>query len=275
MKNTKVMFYIKFDERTVQAHATIMSQFCNVLWKIQNMYEEGLHIDPVKIKVFVPEWYRECYIGPEHEYHSMQQLQWFMDNFEQPGAGVTWEVEFYKEKTTTTSPWNTNCIWPLKKERQWVGGGGYITLQKYKQVSGKKFNYFQEIAKNSGQLEVIENIAEYSDLPVKVIDYKHHPENFFESLKYSERHFTYLGGSYYSAALINCPTICYGFPYGDVYPDSLNGKSMPGSAWGSDMGNGHSTICQYDFEKTFNGPQVYVTHANTVNDLKGFLLRIK
>ena len=49
---------------------------------------------------------------------------------------------------------------------------------------------------------------------------------------------------------------------------------MPGSAWGTNMGNGHSTICQYDFKKTYNGPQTYVRHAKNHHELKGYLLGI-
>lgn len=266
------MFYIKFDERTVQAHATIMSQFCHVLWRIQNMFEEGLITDKVTIKVFVPIFYKDCYHTPNHKYSFDEQLKWFMDNFEEPSCGVKWIIEFYKETCNVTSPWNAQCIWPFKK--QWVGGGGYITLQKYKNINENAFNLNRRIALGSGQLDVIEDIEKYSAYPIKIIDYEMHPSELIDILIHSEKHFTYMGGSYYTAALINCPTICYGHPIGNVYPDSLKGESMTGSAWGAVMGNGFSTVCQYDFKKTYNGPQTYVTHTNSVNDLKAHLLDI-
>lgn len=270
------MFYIKFDERTVQAHATIMSQFCNVLWRIQNMYEEGIINEQVTVDVYVPEWYEQCYIGPNHQYHSMEQLEWFMNNFEQPSCGVNWQVHIYTDKTNTTSPWNTNCIWPLNKLWQWVGDGDYITVQKYNEVADPtRFNYNRLKAERSKQLDVIDNIEQYTDKKVVYIDYSMKQDDFFGLMQRSIKHYTYVGGSYYSAALINCPTICYGDPIGSVFPDSLNGNGMPGSVWGSAVGNGFSTICQYDFDRTYNGPQTYVTHAQTPEQLKGFLLELE
>ena len=273
MRDIKIMFYIKFDERTVTAHATIMSQLCKVFWQIQNMYEEGLIAEVVEIKVFVPKWIHGRIYSDNHKYALHEQIIWFLDNLEKPRVGIKWSIEYYKEKTQVTSPWNAQCIWPLKKELQWQGGGGYITLQKYNDVSlESSYNYNRAIAENSGHLDVIDNIEAYSEWPVKVIDYTQTQDEFFNILRYSEKHYTYMGGSYYSAALINCPTICYGFPYDDVYPNSLEGNPMRGSAWGQSMGNGFSTICQYDFNKTYNGPQTYVKHTNTVNELKGELL---
>jgi len=268
------MFYIKFDERTIQAHATVMSQICHVLWRIQNMCDEGLISGRMTIKVFVPLHYRGCYHTPNHQYTFDEQLQWFIDSFEEPSCGIEWVIEFYDQTIDTISPWNAQCIWPFKKEMQWVGGGGYITLQKYKNAISNAFNFNRIIAQDSGQLEVINDIEKYSDYPVKIVDYEMHPSVLISTLMYSEKHYTYMGGSYYTAALINCPTICYGHPVGDAYPDSLKGKTMRGSAWGSLMGNGFTNICQYDFKKTFNGPQSYVTHARTINELKGHLLEI-
>lgn len=268
------MFYIKFDERTVQAHATIMSQFCHVLWRIQSMWEEGIITDTVTIKVYVPEWIEFCYMSDNHEYTLIEQINFFIKHFEEPQCGINWEVHIYGESHQVTSPWNAQCIWPFNKDMQWVGGGGYITVQKYKNVH-TAWNWSSIKAKRSGQIEVIDKIEQYTDLPVKVIDYEMHPSVFFDLLKHTEKHYTYMGGSYYSAALINCPTICYGHPIGDVYPDSLEGKGMPGSAWGAVMGNGFSTICQYDFDRTYNGPQTYVTHAQTPEQLKGFLLELE
>lgn len=269
------MFYIKFDERTVTAHATIMSQLCKVFWQIQNMCEEGLINEPVEIKVFVPDWIYNCKYSDRHQYFMHEQLIWFLDNLEKPKCGITWNIEYFKEKIEVTSPWNVQCIWPLKKELQWEGGGRYITVQKYNNVSNEySYNYNREVTENSGHLAVIDNIEAYSEWPVKVVDYTQTQDKFFELLKYSEQHYTYMGGSYYSAALINCPTVCYGFPYDDVYPKSLEGEPMRGSAWGQSMGNGFTTICQYDFNKTFNAPQSYVYHAATTQELKGLLLGI-
>ena len=51
----QVVYTIKFDENTIQAHATIMSQFGNALWKIQNLYEEGIINNSVVVNVFIPE----------------------------------------------------------------------------------------------------------------------------------------------------------------------------------------------------------------------------
>ena len=47
------------------------------------------------------------------------------------------------------------CIWPFTK--QWIGGGDYITVQKYVEtVLSKDVHNFRDIAMKSGQLDVID-----------------------------------------------------------------------------------------------------------------------
>ena len=256
----QVVYTIKFDENTIQAHATIMSQFGNALWKIQNLYEEGIINNSVVVNVFIPERFVGLKLHPDNINTCDQHLIYFMENFYPPACGVVFKIYTFVATTTIQSPWSAKVIWPFSK--QWIGDGDYITVQKYGEtVLSKDVHYFRDIAMNSGQLDVIDNIDQYSEYPVKEISYTMRDEDFFDTLIHSRQHYTYMGASYYSAGLINCPTICYGFP-------------TENSAWGMDMGNGFGNICQYDFNKTYNGPQTYVTHTNSVNELKAHLLDI-
>ena len=256
----QVVYTLKFDENTIQAHATLMSQFCTALWKIQNLYEEGIINSPVIINVFMPERFVGLKLHPDNVNSCDQHLIYFMENFQPPSCGVVFELYTFVDTTAVQSPWNAKVIWPFS--RQWVGDGDYITVQKYGEtVLSKDTHYFRDIAISSGQMDIINSIEDYSEYPVKEISYTMSDEDFFDTLIHSKKHYTYMGSSYYSAGLINCPTICYGFPTQD-------------SAWGMDMGNGFTNICQYDFKKTFNGPQTYVTHTQTVYELKGHLLEI-
>jgi len=258
----QVAYTVMFDESTVQAHATIMSQLCTPLWKIQSLYEEGIITEPQVINVFIPERFIGLKLHPRNINTCDQHLIYFMENFVPPAPGVAFKVYTFNEiDGRVQAPWNAKCIWPFKQ--QWIGDGDYITLQKHGEtILSKKTHLFRDIARRSGQVDIINNIERYSEYPVKEISYTMTEEDFFNTLIHSKKHYTYMGSSYYSAALINCPTICFGFP-----------TDMP-SIWGHDMGNGFKNICQYDFNKVYNGPTTYVSHTNSVNELKGHLLGI-
>ena len=121
----QVAYTIKFDENTIQAHATIMSQFCNALWKIQNLYEEGIITNPVVVNVFIPERFIGLKLHPDNINTCDQHLIYFMENFVPPSPGVAFELYTFKATTTVQSPWNAKTIWPFKQ--QWIGDGDYIT----------------------------------------------------------------------------------------------------------------------------------------------------
>lgn len=257
----QVVYTVKFDENTIQAHATIMSQLCTPLWKIQNLFEEGIIIDPVVINVFIPEYFIGRKLHPDNTNTCEQHLIYFMEHFHPPTPGVVFELYSFHASTPVQSPWAAKTIWPFTQ--RWQGDGDYITVQKYGEtVLSKKTHYFRDIAMHSGHIDVIDNIHLYSEYPVKEISYTMDDHEFFETLIHSKKHYTYMGASYYSAGLIGCPTICYGFP-------------TDNSAWGMDMGNGFTNICQYDFNRTHNSPQTYVTHAKSIHQLKGFLLELE
>ena len=46
-------YILKFERQTAKAHATYISKFCPLLWQIQNLYEEGVQITPVKVCVLL------------------------------------------------------------------------------------------------------------------------------------------------------------------------------------------------------------------------------
>ena len=77
----QVVYTIKFDENTIQAHATIMSQFGNALWKIQNLYEEGIINNPVVVNVFIPERFVGLKLHPDNINTCDQHLIYFIENF--------------------------------------------------------------------------------------------------------------------------------------------------------------------------------------------------
>ena len=84
---------------------------------------------------------------------------------------------------------------------------------------------------------------------------------------------------YYSAGMINCPTICYGREMGETsgnikYPGEKTKRIfVPRTSYNSGMGNRQTMIHQYDWDKqrVKQGPQTFLTHIENPLELMELL----
>lgn len=267
-------YVIKFERQTAKAHATYISKFCPILWQIQNLYEDGVVKDPVKICVLLPSNLVGKKVSDNNENTYDGHLIWFMENFLPPTPGVIFSLYSFDIATSVQTMWTTKVIWPLQDRWKAKRDGEYITCQKYSPISASaKYHGYYDMFVSSSQAPVIDNIEALCDLPVKFIDYSMHEDKLFEVLSHSKMHFTYHGATYFSAALIDLPTVCYGFPKNRVTTNALQGELMDASSWGDEHGTGFTNIGLYNDSngKVYNGWQTYVKHANSPLELEGYL----
>ena len=125
------------------------------------------------------------------------------------------------------------------------------------------------------QQRIIDNIEQYTDYKIKRLKYSDGEEKMFSLIKHAKLHVTYWGGMYYSAGMINCPTICYGRPKGKTSGnikfagEIIKRIHIRRTSYNSGMGNGTTMVHQYDWEKqkVKQGPQSFLTHAESAMEL--------
>lgn len=264
---------IRFDSFTLWPHCTFMSAMCYSFWKAQLLQEEGLK-SPRKLCILVDEDILYQKRKPENESTGMQQLNWFLNNIEPPMYGMIVSVYSHKVIKTIEDKWSAQTIWPLKKEWQWEGGGGYFTLQDVEDgVSARKKG--TKITHETA--DIINNIYEHSVLPVVKIDYRMSEQKLFKTLKYSNLNFAYHGGTYYSAGMIGCPTV--GLYWNHNQRTSTrwyeNDKEEQGNieftSWNLGIGNTEGKVLQYDFNTVYQKPQTYIKHVSMISELLSYL----
>ena len=275
---------IKFDADSSAAHAIIVSRFSHELFKIQGLAQEGIITEPYKISVLIRTGLMGRKYSKANESTIEQTIMWFADNWHPPSCGVV--LSFYEYDDLfgleIQQPYMTQVIWPLKANMQSKRDGDYITYQKFPDALLKRYSKKYDNAKNTGQLNIIDDIEALSPYPVKEITYAMSEDEIAELLMHSKMHFTYQGATYFLSAIMNVPTVCYGSPTYMSHPSKWwedgeeHEEPVQVTMWGNyNYGARLPTtkIGQYDFKKqsVVQRPQRYLYHSDTPSDLEGII----
>ena len=262
---------IIYDTHTMKSHLPIVDRVSYHLWETQFMCDIGLQNQPKKFCVLIPEICVTRKVSVVNTYTQLDSVIWFLENIHPPSCGIIFSVYLYKEDVWEINlRYSAGCIWPLNKDRQWIGDGDYISVH-----SAEKTIIDNKSRCDPIQQRVIDNIEQITDYKVKRIKYADGEEKMFSVLKHAKYHVTYWGGMYYSAGMINCPTICYGKKMGESNGYiKLPGYQMkrifiPATSYNTGMGNRPTMLHQYDWQeqKVKQGPQTFLTHANSPSEL--------
>lgn len=275
---------IKFDAASSAAHALIVSRFSHELFKIQGLAQEGIVTAPYKICVLIRKGLVGFKYSKANESTVEQTIMWFAENWHPPSCGVI--LSFYEYDDLfgleIQQPIMTQVIWPLKADLQSKRDGDYITYQKFPDVLLKRYSQKYDNAKNTGQLDVIDNIEKLSPYPVKEITYSMSEDEVADILQHSKMHFVYQGATYFLSAIMNVPTVCYGSPTYMSHPSrwwedgKLYMEPVQVTMWGNYSYGARiptTKIGQYDFNKqsVVQRPQRYLYHSNTPEELEGII----
>lgn len=260
-----------YDYHTMISHNPIVDKIGYPLWEAQRRCDLGIQNGPIHLAVLVPS---DCHdkVNPINNYTKYQSLRWFAENIQPPSCGVVFSFYMYDIKDEVNPRYYAGSIWPLNKSRQWIGDGDYITVHNVERSILHK--HYGKNTKEHPTQDVIDNIRDHVTCDVKFIDYRLGEELMFETLKHSKLHITYHGGSYWSAGMINIPTICYGKSYGEIEGNYMGERHLiEASAWNSGVGTVATKVHQYDWdtEKAVQKPQSYITHTVDVIEFKEYL----
>lgn len=274
---------IKFDTGTSHAHATILSHFGSILFLCQTLSQENVLNKPFKICVLIHDDLIDRKIKEVNNNTIDGTIRWFMQNWHPPACGIIFSMYSYKTLLgiEIQERWSSQVIWPLQQKWQSTRSGNYITVHMPEEkLLSRPSSKIDDLLK-TGQLQVIQQIQELCDIDVKYVDYIMHEDDLFNILSKSKMHFTYPGATYYSAGIINLPTVCYGYPLDKLKHSSrywLDGKEhqvddIRMTQWNRGDNNPMTKVPQYCFKRNsvVQRPQQYVIHTQTPEGLAGYI----
>ena len=269
---------IRFCNGTVYAHATIMNRLSSAMWEQQYLAEYTSIVRPAKYCVLIPKHCANKPSKPENSSTGLDTISWFIENLHPPRGGAIFSFYTYDETNTgLVGAWNAQVIWPLNKERQWVGDEDYITLHDVEPaiLSRRKGNIYT----NHKAYEVIKDIDNICPYEVKRVDYTMAEEEIFKTLKHSRLHIAYHGATVFTAGMIDIPTICFGWPTRNIVGDWNNyGEvktiTVKETSWNDGTCNPQTQVHQYDWDKdrVIQGPQNYVINVDNPFELKSYIM---
>tara|TARA_R110000868_G_scaffold106939_1_gene292897 strand:- start:203 stop:1180 length:978 start_codon:yes stop_codon:yes gene_type:complete len=276
---------ILLDDHNIHSYADLIASLSEEYWKTGLQHQQKLRAAVRRTKLLITKLQSQglkCNIANKNT--SLETIEWFLSNMVPPPGGMIISIYFYENLYPgLINPWKSQTIWPLKQ--QWLGDGNYITVQ---DITPAAAGYKNVTAADLGHKELIENIEKYCPYPVKYVSYKDGEELTLEKLVHTKRHFAYTGGSYFMAAMVNTPTVCYGHPLRqhtrfiyDIktinWPDKKDRRQInyEGSMWngGDTYGLDSSRTCHYDIDRQicFQKPQTYVKHCTSKEELLGYI----
>tara|TARA_R110000868_G_scaffold100_1_gene1020 strand:- start:25 stop:981 length:957 start_codon:yes stop_codon:yes gene_type:complete len=277
---------ILYDKHTTVTHLPIVDRIGYPFWEAQFLYDIGLQKEPIKYCVLVPAKFIDLKVKETNINTKYDTLLWFIKNLHPPACGAILSIyEYDNADTIRNGRYYPGCIWPLNKDRQWIGDGDYITLHSLEPAL-LDLPVGNIISSHPTQ-PIINTLESYSPIEIKRIDYTMGEEHIFNLLKHSKLHITYHGATYFSAGMIDIPTICYA---SEVWPLKVNGNYkdyitgertriyIDNTSWNYTNGGSVPTrLHQYSFNmnRAIQAPQRFVKHVTIPKDLIDYVMGIK
>jgi hypothetical protein len=276
---------ILLDDKNVWSYGDLTGTLNDEFWKTSFHYQQGLRKGPRKVKLLITNMQAKglkCNLN--NKFTSLQTVEWFLNEMVSPLGGMIISIYFYQNLYPGIGgTWTSRTVWPLK--RQWIGDGDYITIQS---ISSNSSSGKSQISRQIGHTRIIKNAEKLCPYPIKYISYEDGEEETLNKLIHTKRHFTYIGGTYNIAPMINIPTICYGDPIpinkkGPIYdiktinwPDKNLRKMIyyENSQYNSSVcGQSATRVQHYDTKKQICicKPQTSIKHVHELNELLAYI----
>jgi len=187
------------------AHRPMMDILSRHFFNAQVLAEDNITNNPYKLTICVDKEFYYSKTTDVNESTNEDTILFFLENMHCPLNGMI--VSIYTNDNMNNyigSEHDYKHVWPFKEDMHWVGDGNYITLHDLE--DGLSERRMSRLTKHENY-ELIKKIDDVSIYPVKRISYKMNEKEMFSLLKHTKFHIAYPGGTYYSAGLINCPTI--------------------------------------------------------------------
>ena len=274
-----------FDNVNILSYFNLLTTLSALFWKTSFEYQQKLRTYPQHVRIYVASnHFPGLRTNPSHKNTTIETLEWLLNNFTPPLGGMVVSIFSYDNLYPgLDNPCPSWAIWPLKQ--RWIGDGDYVTLERIgPKSSPKKIQASKEI----GHWDLIQNIEKYCPYPVKEIGYGNE-EASVDALIHSKRHFSYHGGSYALAALVDAPTVTYGSPMmpgpsrGSIfdmkttYEDRKMQKKaivyQKGLYQSGSMHGSPARVYHYDIERKMclQKPQTFARHAWNAEELLGYI----
>jgi len=170
------------------------------------LWQDGVTREPFRISIILARHHTRKFKREDSE-RTIHRIEWLVKNFEAPKGGLI--ASFYiadEMHSWVDSGFSTHSLWKLRTT--WKGEGDYVTLQ-VPEGSWEVGNEWKQ--KNmKGLLHRIDTLSLIYGFQVKNIDYTMSYEEVKNLLVNTKMHFSYIGASYFVAALMRVPTLGLG-----------------------------------------------------------------
>lgn len=271
---------IRFCAETMNAHATVMHHIHSAYCKAQLLADEKISDKPFRISVLWPVW-PDAKRKWEDKESAYEKMIWWFHNLKAPTNGLV--VTFYNTKNVAKKRmptfWSTNHLWPT--EKQWEPKGKYVTLQDIEHLIGNKLTKQYYLDNDKKYRDIIKKYAKDKNLEIKNVNYSMTNDEVYDLLLGSNYHFSYYGATYWFAASLNTPTICYMstakfHPQRRLHWDDRKNEYIEEEytfpSWG-EMKINSVDITQFDLNlnRIYTGPVRYMKGVNSPKEFKKIL----
>lgn len=196
---------LRIHHRMSMAHRFIIEILSTHFFKAQVIAEDGVTNKPYKLAIYSSKGTLDKKVKETNIYTKKENFYFFVKNMHPPKNGMI--VSFYEvdEMRDNIPPYEGfRHTWPLNKDWQWIGDGDYVTLQ---DLEPKTLEHTKQEFMAHSNYSIMKNVDDICIYPIKRINYTMTEDEIFTLLKHAKFHLSYPGATYYSAQLINCPTI--------------------------------------------------------------------
>ena len=199
-------YIIRFTWHDAHAHATLMSMLSPAFLHAQQNADESVSVDPFHISILWP-YELNTKRKTENKETAYEALVWFIENMLDPKNGAI--VSIYRcpnQNAHQGEQWRHSQIWPLKQ--RWSPKKEYISVHRVEPTMSK--NRIKEVKRQESiYLPIVESYAKMFGYDIKYIDYTFTVQEIVDIIAQSDWHFSYSGGTMYTAAMIGIPTLAW------------------------------------------------------------------
>ena len=195
---------VRFCLHTVTTYAPIVNKLSKVFLNIELGVKKGYIKDISYITIILPQNSFRKFKSTDEE-TTLKRFRWFIENLEPTSNGMVISLYISKDPILDIidSHWDLNNLW-ISKEK-WKGEGNYVTVQ-FPEKVGEFWNqyYFHE------NWRALERYFISKNIEIKYLSYKDPIDKVYNLLLDTKLHISYIGSTYFIAALARVPTIGLG-----------------------------------------------------------------
>lgn len=197
-------YVIRFCDHTGHALCPVVTHLSKAFLCADLYQQEGAINKPYEVSIIFGDDRKRKSSDPES---GLDRVLWMIDKMKAPRGGIKISVYINENMNRVLdSTWQTHHMWRTEDVWDKSKTGNYVTIQRVEKES--KADWHKENVDEC--FDLIYELCETYDVEVIELDYETPYEEMYQALLHSKMHFSYVGASYFMAALTQTPTLGIG-----------------------------------------------------------------